>query len=302
MRSTLLDMLTYCRPMGSRAERQFRKRFLLGLPGAVTDPWGNIHIVVGPAPTVLWSCHTDTVHRASGRQRVIVEASEGQPWARLPEGGRSSCLGADDTVGCYLMREMILQRVPGEYVFHWGEERGGIGSRALVAARPQWAGQFLAAIALDRQDEGDIITHQACGRTCSDVFAWSLADALEDAGLRGYAPTEGVYTDTAEYADIVPECTNLSVGYRWQHSEVECVNLAHVDRLLGALCDLDWATLTIERDPTVPDLGRYADWPSEGLEDDGEDEDDLVDLYQRYSGGNFAPWWDRRGRMARFDR
>jgi len=155
-------------------------------------------------------------------------------------------------VGVYLMREMILAGRPGAYVFHHGEERGGIGSALLARHEAQWLARFDMAIALDRQGTGDIVTHQFGMRTASDTFAESLASeiARHDPGLH-YAPSPGVYTDTAEYAEIIPECTNLSVGYKGQHTTCESVDARHVDRLLGALLSLDVSQCVIARDPQL---------------------------------------------------
>jgi hypothetical protein len=166
---------------------------------------------------------------------------------------RRSCLGADDTVGVYLLREMIRAGIPGYYVFHYGEERGGIGSSALARTHGDYLrAHFDRAIALDRQDTGDIVTHQSGMRTASDAFAHALGSALWhlDSDLE-YFGTHGVYTDTAEYADLIPECSNLSVGYQRQHSEAETVDLAHVDRLCDVLCSgqLDTEALPVVRDP-----------------------------------------------------
>lgn len=289
MLKDLYEMLTYARPAGSRAERAFRKRFLLPLPGAITDPWGNIHVIVGPAPVVLWSAHTDTVHRASGRQHPVIRGS----FFEAPKG--ANCLGADDTVGCYLLRELILAGIPGEYVFHYGEERGGIGSSALAKHRPDWAKSFLCAIALDRQGTGDIVTHQFGGRTASDRFAISLADALSTAGLRGYAPAPGIYTDTAEYADLIPECTNLSVGYYHQHTSAETVDCGHVLKLRQALIDLSWEEITIAREPGDDDFRWGGSWPGIGPDDDwrflsdAEREEERIRDRDRPEPGHLCP-------------
>jgi hypothetical protein len=40
----------------------------------------------------------------------------------------SSCLGADDAAGVWLLCEMIRAGIPGLYVFHRNEERGGRGA------------------------------------------------------------------------------------------------------------------------------------------------------------------------------
>lgn len=249
-RTELVTMLSYCRPAGSAAERTFRRRYLLGLPGAFVDTFGNVHVETDPSARVLWSSHTDTVHSAAGRQHVLFDAGT----ARLPKRSTSRCLGADDTVGVYLMRQMILRGVPGYFVFHHAEERGGIGSSAIARANADWLSRFDQAIALDRQGTGDVVTHQAAGRSASDAYAAALARALNVAEPRfQYGPARGVYTDTAEYVDAIPECTNISVGYYRQHSPEENVDLVHVERLLRALCALDTTALPIVRDPALSD-------------------------------------------------
>lgn len=248
---TLLEMLTWCRPHGTKADRQFRGQWIAPL-GARDDGHGNLWVHVGTGSRVLWSCHTDTVHRVSGRQRVEYHAATGL--VVLPDKSPSNCLGGDDTVGVWLCREMIAAGVPGAYVFHYGEESGGIGSRAAARLSPGRFANYDVAIALDRGGTGDVVTHQFGGRTCSDVAAWSIAGLLHDAGLRGYAPTHGVYTDTAEYADIIPECTNVSVGYGRQHSPAEFVNVTHARRLRDALIAADWGQVDTARLPGDSDF------------------------------------------------
>lgn len=283
MRDTLLQMLTYCRPMGSDAERKFRRRYLLTLPGAWTDTYGNIHVTVGTS-RVLWSCHTDTVHRRGGRQAVQVTKGI----AHLPLASKSNCLGADDTAGVYLMREMVRLGVPGHYIFHYGEERGGIGSSAL-ADDPQFVslkGEFDFAIALDRRGTGDVITNQGGGRCCSDAFALALADQIGTVSTLTYAPAAGIYTDTAEYMKLIPECTNLSVGYQGEHTANEELDLRHVDRLLGALCDLDTASLPVVRVPVDP-------WIDDRAWGDDAWDDTLIRAYERRCADDAQTWTER---------
>lgn len=241
----LAEMLTYCRPVDSAAEAQFCNRYLATIPGIWADDCGNYHLHIGDSP-VIWSCHTDTVHRVGGRQRLWV--TDGM--IGLRPRSRSTCLGADDTVGVWLMCEMIRAGVPGHYVFHYGEEVGGIGSRAVVEAHPEYFEGARFCIALDRAGVADVITHQAGGRCCSDVFAESLAAGLHASGIAGYAPCDhGVYTDSAEYTGIVGECTNLSVGYYRQHSPDEYTDTRHAVALLDALIALDQSALVYERQP-----------------------------------------------------
>lgn len=259
MRSTVLTQLTarlvtmhaYMRPAGSLAERTFADRYLAPL-GAVRDMHGNYSVVVGTSAasrSVLWSCHTDTVHRISGSQKVRVV--DGQLTAP-----RSSCLGADDTAGVFLCSELVRLGVPGRYMFHFGEERGCIGSRALVRSAPDWLPDIRYAIALDRAGYSDVISHQMSSRTASDAFCDALASRLSsyDAGavaLQYQTSAHGLYTDTESYAEDVPECTNLSVGYHGAHGASESLDIAHVLTLLEALASIDVTALPCDRDPAA---------------------------------------------------
>lgn len=272
---TLADMLTYCRPADSASEADFIRRYILPLPGVWMDDCGNYHVIIGEAPAIVWSCHTDTVHRRDGRQKLWIT-----PHAiGLHPREITNCLGADDTVGVWIARELILRGVPGHYVFHYAEEIGGIGSRAIVKENPALFEGARFCIALDRQGTRDVITHQAGGRCCSDAFAESLARALR--GVADYAPCDtGVYTDSAEYIDLIGECTNLSVGYYRQHSAAEYTDPKHALALLEALIALDQSALVCERMPGDPDPdARYG--PAWRDLDDGYadlSERDIADL------------------------
>lgn len=247
---SLIHLLTYCRPHRSATEEHFVGRYLQTLPGAWSDPHGNVHVTVG-TPDILWSCHTDTVHRTDGRQQV----SQIYDRIVLTPGSTSACLGGDDTVGVYLCLSMIAAGRSGHYIFHRGEECGGVGSRALAASTPHLLAGSRYAIALDRAGTGDIVTSQCGRRCCSDVFAESLAQALAPTFRHTdrYHPAAGTYTDTHEYRHLIPECTNLSVGYTRAHSPTEVVDTRHVARLLHALCVLDPAHLQCVRSTSEPD-------------------------------------------------
>lgn len=262
-RGLLLEMLTYARPAGTETEREFIARYIAVLPNAEQDQFLNWHVCVGDSP-VLWSCHTDTVHYASGRQTVRYDPQTGM--VRLSRRSRrgkrgSSCLGADDTVGVALCHQMILAGVPGHYVFHYGEEIGGEGSGDLSRIQPDLVSGSLFAIALDRQGYGDVVTSQYGGRCCSDLFADGLADLLNASGLDlAYAKHRGVFTDTANYVDAIGECTNLSVGYFDQHTKHESVNVHFVSKLFDALCRLDQSALISSRKPGEEDVQAYGKW------------------------------------------
>ena len=66
-------------------------------------------------------------------------------------------LGADDKLGCYIMCRMIEKKVPGLYVFHVGEECGGIGSSHLADKRKDLFKDIDYCIAFDRKGYNDFI-------------------------------------------------------------------------------------------------------------------------------------------------
>ncbi len=237
--SELLEMHTYARPAGSKTERVFISRYLDSISGMMKDVFGNRFIRLGNAP-VLWSSHTDTVHKQGGRPRVTY----GDGLLTLnPNEITANCLGADCRVRVWIMRQMILRGVPGLYVFHREEEIGGHGSKHIATKTPELLKGIDYAIALDRKGTNSVITKQIW-RTASDEFADALADYL---GVFWSADSGGTFTDTANYTDIVPECTNLSVGYYNAHSRDEILDVSFAADLLERLSSLDCNSLPVIR-------------------------------------------------------
>jgi hypothetical protein len=75
-----------------------------------------------------------------------------------------------------------------------------------------------------------------------------------------YKPAVGIFTDTAIYAPIVPECINISCGYYNEHTYQETLDLVHLDWLVGAAIALDWQSLKVgvREAPKAPkSLGDY---------------------------------------------
>ncbi len=243
--ATLTAMLTYCRPSDSLSESEFIARFIVQL-GAKPDSYGNYWLTVGPSPKVLWSTHIDTVHHKSGRQRLKFDQSGIVSLAKPKVG---TCLGADDAAGLWLASEMIRYRVPGIYIFHRDEESGGQGSSFIARSHKPALDGIEFAIALDRKGYDSVITHQF-SRCCSDAFAFQLADLLGGK----FAPDDtGLFTDTANYTDIVSECTNISVGYFDQHGPKERLDVPFVMALADTLCSVDFSKLQAHRDPDAID-------------------------------------------------
>lgn len=251
-------MLTYMRPHGSKHEQEFVSTFVDTLPNVWSDGYGNRHVVIGDT-NILWSCHTDSVHSSSGRQVVIKR--DGAFKLKPGVSTMPSCLGADCATGVWIMRNMIRRGIKGHYIFHRDEECGGLGSSWIANKDPDLLNGIEIAVAFDRKGYDSVITHQG-KRTASDDFAKSIAEQL---GGEYKADPTGLFTDTAKYAEIIPECSNLSVGYHDAHSSGEWQNYEFALDLLNAVCEVDITKLTVSRDPKVVEyqdygFSRYSRW------------------------------------------
>jgi len=253
----LLQMHTYRRPYDGKTVKKFCAKYLDTLPGISADKKGNRIVRIGTAP-VLWSSHTDTVHKSDGSQKLLY----GNGLLYLDEKSDSNCLGADCTVGVWLMRQMILRNIPGLYIFHHGEEVGGIGSSYISDKTPELLTGIDYAIAFDRKGTTSVITHQF-SRCASDTFGKALAAEI---GPEFKCDDSGTFTDTANYTDLVPECTNISVGYFNQHTASECLDVSFAAYLLNRICALDVAALPVSRVAGTYDkesiyTGHAPNWP-----------------------------------------
>lgn len=256
------------RPADSKSEAEFVARLAKRLPVTMVDGAGNLHVdlrhLASPASRTMFTSHTDSVHRIDGPNKFTVDGR----YVRACE----DVLGADDGAGVALMCHMIENKVPGLYCFFRSEEVGGVGSKWLAKNMPELLVEFDRAIAFDRAGEYDVITHQAGTRCCSDLFAAELSNqlSLEESGLMFMPSDGGVYTDTAEFTEIIPECTNVSVGYLRQHSDEEQQDILFLQALADTLCLVDWESLPTERDPSVTEnlwanWSSVADWPKYGI-------------------------------------
>lgn len=260
----LISILETRREHGSIGEASFIERFIKPLGAEpFTNPEGEvIAYVVDNAhgrSTVLWSSHIDTMHRDRGTSGSLTQ----DIWVDVDGlafvDDKADCLGADDGAGMYLMFEMIKNDVAGTYIFHRGEEIGCWGSGEMATHYTEWLKMFTHAIAFDRRGTTSIITHQRGERACSDALGNQLIDLFN---MRYELDPTGVYTDTAEYMDIIPECVNVSIGYDSEHSHRETLDTTHVLALRDAICALDWdnITLDVERDPAVKETRGYNSW------------------------------------------
>jgi|GEM_PF-2239117 len=233
------------RRSGSDGETQF-VAYLAGLLSpTLIDEAGNLHfdLRVDQGNRTLFVAHTDTVSRGSCVNNEFTVDEKGFYQAS------GDTLGADDGAGVSILTELIQQQVPAYYIFLRSEERGGIGSKFVAKTYPKLLAEFDRAIAFDRRGYSDVITHQAGGRCASNEFAEALSDRLNDLGLL-YMPCDGgIYTDTAEFVDFIPECTNISVGYDNEHGNRESQDGPYLQQLCEAALDLDWDSLPVKREP-----------------------------------------------------
>lgn len=249
--NNILNFFSHRRLHGSKDLVEFMATYLLDCVPEHTpyvDTIGNIHydLRIDSTNRTLFTAHVDTVTHIDGMQRVQITNGVLQ---LHPNEYASTCLGADDGSGILVLLTLLNARVPAYYIFTQGEERGGIGAKHIATAYSKLLGSFDRAIAFDRKGTSSVISHQGWGRCCSDTFASSLSDALCTDTLM-YAPDDtGVYTDTAEFVDIIPECTNVSVGYYNEHTKKETQDVQHLKDLCARVVAIDWDSLPTERDP-----------------------------------------------------
>ena len=247
----LLKMLQWKRPGGDTATKVFADTYLQPVFGE-PDSFGNYIATVsnkdGSHPNLCFTAHYDTVHSEGGFQELTIKDDV--------VTSDADCLGADCTTGIWLCLEMISSGIPGVYVIHADEESGCKGSSALVRSNPDWFVYLDAVISFDRFGTKSVITHQCGSRTASDAFACSFANAVNMHEL--LPDSTGVYTDSNEYADVVSECTNISVGYYAQHTKSESQDLNFAMYLRDSLINADWSKLVFERDPKVIELDSYS--------------------------------------------
>jgi hypothetical protein len=259
----LFAILRTQRPAHSVAENNFVADYLAHLTGAWQDKVGNVIVPVNMENSkTMFSCHTDTVHpkpNLNYENRLVVDNTKQHVFT----DGKQQ-LGADDGVGVWFMLNMIERGIPGLYIFHRAEEIGGVGSEYFAKYHEQYILNLgiQRCVAFDRHYCGDVITHQ--GTKCaSDEFAQALADALNQTKGFIYEPSDaGVFTDSANYTHLIPECTNISVGYWSQHSVKETLDYGFAVELLERVLLTNWEALPTERD--VDDHG-YVDYPDNSL-------------------------------------
>jgi len=215
------------------------------------DKWGNYYYKIGESRTIFAS-HLDTV---SKDYKSVTHVFDGK---YIKTDGKTT-LGADDKAGVTVLLWMILNNIPGLYYFFIGEEVGCVGS-GLASKYGDFEGKYDRIISFDRRDVNSIITFQSSSRCCSDAFADDLCGELNKSGLSYLKDTGGVYTDSAEFMNIIPECTNISVGYYREHTTEEKQDIEHLISLCNACISVDWENLSTKRDYSTNEYKSYSEY------------------------------------------
>ena len=273
-RSHLLTILSLVRPANSKGE-QVLVKYITGHLDALgvkytIDGYGNMSVNLLPTnettSRVMFTAHTDTVHRNADTTRhtqQIAYLDDKHEIVGLPIDSESTCLGADDGTGCWVLLRLIEAKIPALYVFFRAEEIGGLGSEYYRndKANADLLESLTHCISFDRKGYNDIITEQWGGQCASEAWATNFAKQLNtiDSTI-SLSPNVGTFTDSANFTDIIAECTNISVGYAMQHTDQETQDMAFADRLVQALLQVDWLNQPSHRthaDSTPAYLARY---------------------------------------------
>ena len=258
VRRKFLQLTNYTYPHGTEG---FLKSHLP--QGYKTDKWGNFYYLIGDKPSTMFTCHLDT---ACSKQQKVTHV---QTHNMIKTDGKT-ILGADDKAGMVVILTMIENKIPGLYYFFLGEEVGCIGSGHLSRnwKEVDFSEHINKVVSFDRRGTCSVITHQIYGRCCSDEFAKELSERLSGTseGLKLEPDDTGVLTDSAQFMDIVSECTNISVGYYREHTTSESQDIEYLQKLCKAVCKIDWETLPVQRDPL---------WIDE--DDDDDDYEDFLE-------------------------
>ncbi len=242
IKKTFLSLTSKTYPYG------FEEELEIFLPkGYTKDTHGNYFYKIGDSKTAF-TCHLDT---ACKDKTNVTHVFDGD----IIRTDGATILGADDKAGVTVLLYMIQKNVPGLYCFFIGEEVGCIGSG--FASLDESFRKYDRMISFDRRGTSSVITFQSSKRCCSENFAKTLATELNVYGLNMSPDDTGVYTDSAEFTSLIPECTNISVGYYKEHTHNEHQDIQHLITLCKAVVRVNWENLPTERNPKTTEYKKY---------------------------------------------
>ena len=216
------------------------------------DEFGNLFIQIGESD-VMFTSHLDT---ATSALTQVVHKFDG----KIIKTDGKSILGADDKAGVVIMLNMIENNIPGLYYFFLGEEVGCIGSRKVATKQKTEKIEGInKVISFDRRGTDSVITFQSSQRCCSETFGEALSKQLNlaDETFSYKNDPTGILTDSVQFISIYSECTNISVGYKSEHTFSEQQDIDHLTKLAEACLKVDWNSLPVERDPSKTEYKSY---------------------------------------------
>jgi hypothetical protein len=244
----------------------------------IKDEVGNWYLEIGKSDT-MFCCHLDTA--AHKKEKVIHDIFHTKDGDVGIGTTGTTILGADDKAGVVLLMKLIENNIPGLYYFFVGEEVGRVGSSGILRKNEEKFKKYKRCIAFDRRDYGSVITKQMGRTCCSDEFVDALIEQFSKVSkLIFHNDPGGIYTDSATFMDIIPECTNLSVGYFSEHSVEEVINMTYLIRLSEAIVKIKWDNLPTVRkaEPMVYNWPKHSFTKSRRVTDYLDDED-LEDIF-----------------------
>jgi hypothetical protein len=220
------------------------------------DTHGNYYTKIGDSKSMFCG-HLDTYCYEYKRVWHVIKGN------KISTDGTTT-LGGDDKAGIVIMLKMIEAGVPGLYYFFRGEEgvtspSGTWGSKQALKTNKEKFEKYDRCIAFDRRDTNNLITQQMYGECCSEEFAEALINDLGEYNLRYYEDETGMWCDSGVFMDVIPECTNISVGYVDEHTFKETQDIEHLEKLVEACIKIKWEELPTKRDPSLVSygVGRY---------------------------------------------
>ncbi|MDY0270129.1 hypothetical protein [Trichloromonas sp.] len=224
--------------------------------GMQEDEHGNFFIKIGNSKTMFCG-HLDTYSREYKRVYHVIQDD-----IIMTDG--TTTLGGDDKAGIVIMIKMIESGIPGLYYFFRGEEgvtspTGTWGSKQALKSYKDIFKTYEKCIAFDRKGFSSIISQQSYSKCCSDDFVDALSNEFKKHGLEYEDDKTGMWCDSGVFMGIIPECTNLSVGYQNEHTFKETQDIEHLEKLVDVCIKIDWEKLPVKRDPSKvsKSYGRY---------------------------------------------
>lgn len=165
-------------------------------------------VAVGDIPIALVA-HMDTVYKYPVSE-IYYDRDKTVIWS--PDG-----LGADDRAGIFAIIKILQSCLRPSVILTTDEEIGGVGASEL-AKKECPIPNLKYMIELDRQGEDDCVFY--------DCYCPEFFDYIENFGFKTQI---GSFSDISFLMGVWNICgVNLSIGYKYEHSESEMLNTTHL--------------------------------------------------------------------------